>query len=62
MEDTDLSGPGHQHNLYIVAGTMASMVCVVGAVLLACYCRIYETYKQLRWTKLKSSINRSYSW
>ncbi|XP_052782904.1 delta-like protein D [Mya arenaria] len=61
MEESEIRGPGHRHNLYIVAGTLATMVAVVGAVLVACYCRIYETYKQLRWHRLKSTVSRSYS-
>ncbi|XP_052215915.1 delta and Notch-like epidermal growth factor-related receptor [Dreissena polymorpha] len=61
VETSELSDSAHRHNLYIVAGTLGTLVLVVVAVLVACYCRIYETYRQLRWHRLRNHIGRSVS-
>ncbi|KAH3807766.1 hypothetical protein DPMN_136114 [Dreissena polymorpha] len=59
VETSELSDSAHRHNLYIVAGTLGALVLVVVAVLIACYFRIYETYQQLRWHRLRNHIERS---
>jgi tetrahydromethanopterin S-methyltransferase subunit D len=62
MEGADLSGESHKHNMYIVAGTLGSMVLIVVSVIVACYCKVYETYKQLMWKRLRYHRKRSNSW
>ncbi|XP_060565033.1 fibropellin-1-like [Ruditapes philippinarum] len=61
MEGADLSGESHKHNMYIVAGTLGSMVLIVVSVIVACYCKVYETYKQLMWKRLRYHRKRSNS-
>ncbi|XP_053404778.1 fibropellin-1-like isoform X2 [Mercenaria mercenaria] len=61
MEGAELSGKAHKHNMYIVAGTLGSMVLIVISVAIACYCKIYETYKQLMWKRLRYHRQRSNS-
>lgn len=61
MEGGEMTSESHKHNLYIVAGTLGSMVLIVVSVIIACYCKIYETYKQLMWRRLRYHRKRSNS-
>ncbi|XP_045199367.2 neurogenic locus notch homolog protein 1-like isoform X2 [Mercenaria mercenaria] len=61
MEGAELSGESHKHNMYIVAATLGSMLLIVVSVIIACYCKIYETYKQLMWKRLRYHRERSNS-
>ncbi|XP_033759608.1 delta and Notch-like epidermal growth factor-related receptor [Pecten maximus] len=53
-EITEEASKSYLHNLYIVAGTLMGAICIVVAVVTTCYCRLHETYKKIRWKRLRS--------
>ena len=61
LDRTSLNGETHVHNLYIVAGTLCGAICLMAVVLLGCYCKMHETYRQLSWRRMRYK-RRSLSW
>ncbi|KAK3604459.1 hypothetical protein CHS0354_015633 [Potamilus streckersoni] len=58
LEGRELTGLRHEHNLYVVAGTLSVAILIVIVVLTGCYCKMHETYKQLSWKRLRYRQHR----